>query len=54
MSFEMNEFIKPNFDEEKFCSAKDCKMEEVKLKAVAPENFHATSIFPEYFKIDGK
>ena len=31
-----------------------CKWEEAAADGVAPENYHSTSMYPEYFKINGK
>ena len=52
--FHLPEYREPDFTEEKFVNAPDVKWEEVTIKGVAPENYHSTSMYPEYFKIDGK
>ena len=44
----------PNFSEEKFISAPDARWVAAPKDGVAPEGFHSTSMFPEYFKLDGK
>lgn len=54
MKFELSKFIEPNFNEEKLKNAPDCKLVEVTKDGCAPTNYHATSIFPEYFKINGQ
>lgn len=54
MEFEFNKYIEPDFNKEEFVNAPNCKWEEVKIDGCAPDNYHATSIYPEYFKIDGK
>ena len=54
MEFKLNKFIEPDFSKEKFINAPDCKWEEVTVDGCAPNGYHATSIFPEYFKINGK
>lgn len=54
MSFKLNNFIEPNFNEDVFVKAPDCKMVAVEKDACAPKNYHATSIFPEYFKVNGQ
>lgn len=54
MDFKLRTYIEPNFNKERFLLAKNADIEEVIKDGVAPENYHATSIFPEYFKIDGK
>ena len=35
-------------------SAADARTAEAPLDGVAPENYHAMSIFPEYFRVGGK
>jgi len=47
----MLEYNKPDFKEQVFRSAPDVLTEDVSIKGVAPENYHATIIFPEYFNI---
>ncbi|HOJ09994.1 MAG TPA: hypothetical protein PK733_05310 [Clostridiales bacterium] len=54
MSFDMLEYNRSDFDEKVFRSAPDVLVEAVSMKGVAPENYHATTIFPEYFKVKGK
>ena len=54
MSFTLKEYIAPDFDEERFKKAPDAKLVEVIDDGVAPDGFHALSIYHEYFKIDGK
>ncbi len=46
-------FIAPDFNREPFISAPDVKTEPAG-DGYLPENFYATTIYPEYFKIDGK
>ena len=46
-------FIAPDFSTEPFVSAPDV-MTEPAGDGFLPENFYATTIYPEYFKIDGK
>lgn len=54
MEFNFSKYIEPDFSQEKLVNAPDCKWEEVAVDGCAPSNYHATSIFPEYFKINGK
>ena len=54
MNFKLRKYMGPNFNEEKFLNAPNVLYEEVKTEGVAPDNYHAMSIYPEYFKIDGK
>ncbi|MCI9598430.1 MAG: hypothetical protein HFE75_14300 [Firmicutes bacterium] len=53
MSFQLREYIEPDFNKEKFSKAPDARLQLAPKDMTAPEGFHATSIFPEYFKIDG-
>ena len=52
--FHLPEYREPDFTQEKFVRSPDAVWERVTIKGVAPENYHSTSMFPEYFKIDGK
>lgn len=54
MSFELAKFTAPDFSEKIFTEAPDAEMAPAPADGVAPEGYHAMSIFPEYFKIDGK
>lgn len=54
MSFELRKFTAPDFTEEIFVNAPNAVLAESPFDAVAPENYHAMSIFPEYFKINGQ
>jgi lysine-ketoglutarate reductase/saccharopine dehydrogenase-like protein (TIGR00300 family) len=54
MNYELPKYKAPDFDREPFISAPEVKVETVLVDGVAPENYHATTIFPEYFKIKGK
>ena len=55
MSFILPKYHEPDFSLPKFTGgAPDVKMEKCRREGVAPDQFHATSIFPEYFKINGK
>lgn len=52
--FEMPRYKEPDFTDPKFTQAPDAAWEEVSIDGVAPENYHSTSMYPEYFKIKGK
>lgn len=54
MSFKLREYIKPDFNDPKFLNSKDAILESAPKDGVVPEGYHAMSIFPEYFKINGK
>ncbi len=52
--FSMPKYRHPDFTLEKFINAPDAKLAAVELDGVAPEYYHSTSMFPEYFKINGE
>ena len=54
MSFNMPKYTHPDFSEERFKNSPNAKIEIVEKDRVAPENYHAMSIYPEYFKINGE
>lgn len=54
MCFKMPKYNYLDFSREPFISAPDVKTEIVSVKGAAPDNYHATSIYPEYFKVRGK
>lgn len=50
----LRQYTQPDFSKEIFVNAPDVKLVAAEKDFVAPENYHAMSIFPEYFKIEGK
>lgn len=54
MAFELGRYTKPDFTEKKFVEAPDAVLAPAPRDKAAPENFHAMSIFPEYFKVKGE
>lgn len=54
MSFDMPKYTAPDFDQEFFINAPNAKLVEVVKEGVSPANYHALSVFPEYFKINNK
>lgn len=52
--FQLKPYTPPDFAEEKFVNAPNAVLLPCPFDGVAPEGYHAMSIFPEYFKIDGK
>ncbi|MDO4661909.1 MAG: hypothetical protein Q4B36_02100 [Tissierellia bacterium] len=54
MKFEMPKYHHPDFNQKKFIDAPNAKLEEVKVDGLSPRNYHALSVFPEYFKINDK
>ncbi|WHH57964.1 hypothetical protein [Petroclostridium sp. X23] len=54
MNFILPEYNAPDFESDTFISSPNVHTEVVVKDGVAPDNFHATTIFPEYFKINDK
>lgn len=54
MGFELPKYNPPNFNEEKFLNAKDIKTLKAERDGIAPDYYHSTSMYPEYFKVNGK
>ena len=54
MKFELKKYIHPDFTQECFVNAPDCTMLPAPKDGVVPEHYHGTTIFPEYFKINGE
>ena len=54
MSFHLHKYHEPDFTSSLFTSAPDVKTSVVEQDGIAPEYFHSTSMFPEYFKLNGK
>ena len=54
MSFEMPVYRHPDFTQDLFNNAPDVRIAAAKADGVAPDHFHSTSMYPEYFKIQGK
>lgn len=46
MSFQLNQYNPPDFTQEFLLQAPDARLEQAPADTVAPENFHALSIFP--------
>ncbi len=54
MPFALRPYCAPDFTLPQFANAPDADLREAPKDQTAPPNFHAMSIYPEYFKIDGK
>lgn len=54
MNFHLPRYIHPDFSTSPFQNAPEAKLVPSPKDKVAPENYHATTIFPEYFHIGGK
>ena len=50
----MPKYVEPDFNEKRFVDAPNVRTEAAVMDGVAPDNFHSTSMFPEYFKVDGE
>ncbi|NBI67506.1 hypothetical protein D1646_11935 [Pseudoflavonifractor sp. 60] len=54
MPFVLPAYYPPQFDAPPLQSAPNASLAPAPQDGVAPQGYHATSIFPEYFKIDGQ
>lgn len=54
MQFTMPSYHSPDFALPMFAQAPNARTEVVQTDGVAPRNYHSTSMFPEYFKVDGE
>ena len=52
--FSLRTYTAPDFTEERFVSAPDALFLPAPRDGVAPDNFHAMSIYPEYMKVSGR
>ena len=50
----LRQYFPPDFTQERFRNAPDAKLTAAEKDFAAPADYHALSIFPEYFKIEGK
>ena len=53
-AFKLTEFTSPDFSGIPFTDAPEAKLEPAPFDTVAPDYYHAMSIFPEYFLIGGR
>ena len=54
MAFKLPEYKAPDFTRPEFADAPNCRLQAADMDGVAPEYYHSTSMFPEYFKINGE
>ena len=54
MKFTLPKYTPPDFTCHKLMGAPDCEIAAVEMDGVVPDNYHGTSMFPEYFKINGE
>ena len=50
----MPKYHHPDFEKDFLKNAPNVTLEEVKVDGLSPRNYHALSVYPEYFKINGK
>lgn len=50
-TFELPEYRAPDFSEDRFRTAAEARFVPAERDGIAPENYHATTIFPEYFRV---
>lgn len=53
MGFVMPAYHAPDFTETRFLEAPNASIALCDMDGVVPENYHSTSMYPEYYKIDG-
>ena len=53
MAFHLRTYYAPDFTEKRFLLAPEARLEPAPADGIAPVDYHAMSIFPEYFKIGG-
>lgn len=54
MSFSLPQYYAPDFNALGLADAADVTLVMAQRDGVVPENYHATTMFPEYFRLDGK
>ncbi len=54
MAFSLPAYHEPDFAAEPLASAPDARTALVQIDGVAPEGFHSTSMYPEYFRLGGR
>lgn len=54
MNFVLPHYTAPDFTEERFVKAPNCKLQIVEKDGISPKNYHALSVYPEYFKVNDK
>ena len=53
MSFKMPVYTAPDFSQQAYKDMPNARWIPAPANGVAPDDYHATTIFPEYFKING-
>ena len=52
--FRLRDYYAPDFTDPMFASCPDAVLRPAETDTVAPDNYHAMSIYPEYFRISGQ
>lgn len=52
--FNLPKYVAPDFTQEKFKNSPNVTTSQVQFDGIAPDEFHATSMYPEYYKINGE
>ena len=53
MAFQFPAYHAPDFTKERFVNAPNVAWALCEADGVAPEGYHSTSMYPEYYKLDG-
>lgn len=51
--FKLPEYVRPDFTSSEFCTAPDVRTSTAPGDGILPDDFYATNIYPEYFKLNG-
>lgn len=54
MALNIPKYTEPDFNQDFLMNAPNATLIEVEIEGVSPANYHALSVFPEYFKINNK
>lgn len=54
MGFKLESYRHPDFSRPSLRNAPDCRLVEVERDGISPRNYHALSVYPEYFKVNGR
>ena len=54
MKFELPKYNHPDFNKKNFSGAPDAKTAVCDMDGVVPDGYHSTSMYPEYFKVNGE
>ena len=54
MSFKLAEYVPPIFEQPSLSRSPNARTLPAPMDGVAPEGYHGTTIFPEYYRVDGR